>query len=400
MSSFKTQHLSSAMMTAALFLAITGASSTAQAQTYSLLYQFKAGNDGTQPGAGVTIDPKRQALYGTTGEDGSFASGTVFKLNKYGETVLHSFTGAGGDGEFPFANGSLVVDSAGNLFGATLSGGTYGGVCGDSGCGMVFKVTQSGKESVLYQFQGGLDGNYPEGSIAIDSSGNLYGATSSGGEFGAGVVFTIDPTGQEKTLYSFNSFNGDGQAPYGGVTRDDSGNLYGTTFAGGAAFQGTVFKIAPSGAETILYSFGSQTGDGSEPFAGVSLDPKGNLYGTTYFGGASNFGTVFKVTPNGTETVLHNFGPSPDGESPFVGDGVILDSKGNLYGVAGSGGSSAFGVIYKIDVSGKETILHNFSGPDGKVPEGNLAFDPVGNLYGTANGGGAYGGGVVFRLTP
>ncbi len=373
----------------------------AQAQTYTLLYQFKAGNDGTQPAAGVTVDAQRQALYGTTGEDGSFASGTVFRLNKAGETVLHSFTGTGGDGQFPYANGSLVLDSAGNLYGATQTGGTYGGTCGDSGCGVVYKVTQSGKESVLYQFQGGLDGFFPEGSMAIDSSGNLYGATTSGGEYGAGVVFEIDQAGHETTLYSFNISSGDGQVPYGGVTRDNSGNLYGTTISGGEAFGGgTVFKVTPSGAETILYSFGTNSGDGFLPYAGVSSDAKGNLYGTTYFGGANNLGTVFKVTPDGTETVLHSFGPPPDGESPFFGDGVILDSKGSLYGVTTGGGASAFGVVYKIDTTGKETILHSFKGPDGKNPEGDLAFDPQGNLYGTANGGGAYDGGVVFRLTP
>jgi uncharacterized repeat protein (TIGR03803 family) len=371
----------------------------AQAQTYTVLYQFKAGDDGTQPYAGVVVDTSRNALFGTTEEDGSYASGTVFKLNKAGESVLHSFTGSAGDGEFPNAV-TPTLDSKGNLYGVTGTGGTYGGVCGANGCGVIYKLSQLGTEKILYQFQGGADGNYPQGTLAIDSSGNLYGATGAGGLYGFGTVFELTQTGLV-TLYTFDPFGGnDGEAPYGGVTRDSVGNLYGTTIAGGLGNGGVVYKVDPSGKETILYNFGTQAGDGGFSWSGVSLDGQGNLYGTTSNGGANGFGNVFKVTPAGVETVLYNFGPPPDGQSPYYGDGVILDRAGNLYGVTTSGGTSAFGVVYKIDTTGKETILHSFSGPDGKLPVGNLAIDPKGNLYGTTSEGGVYGGGVIFRITP
>ncbi len=379
-----------------LFVAIF---STAQAQTYTVLYQFKAGNDGAHPYAGVAIDTSRNALFGTTEDDGSYASGTVFKLSKNGENVLHNFTGSAGDGENPNAVG-LVLDSAGNLFGATGGGGIYGGVCGGDGCGVLYKVSQQGTEKVLYEFQGGADGSFPVGALAIDSLGNVYGSTGNGGKYGFGSVFEMTQAGLV-TLYAFDPFDGsDGEAPYGGVTRDSAGNLYGTTLAGGLGNGGIVYKIDPSGTETILYNFGSQNGDGAFPWAGLSLDAQGNLYGTTSIGGANGFGNVFRLTPAGVETVLYNFGPPPDGQSPYYGDGVILDPAGNLYGVTTSGGASAFGVVYKVDTSGKETILHSFSGPDGKLPEGNLAMDPKGNLYGTTTEGGAYGGGVIFRITP
>lgn len=399
MSAPKTQHLPSAMIVA-LFLMIIGGFSMAQAQTYTLLYQFKAGNDGTQPYAGLTIDTKRDALYGTTYADGSFASGTVFKLASSGESVLHSFTGTGGDGEYPFNGGNLALDVAGNLYGSTTDGGSYASGCGSLGCGMVFKIDQTGHETVLYQFGNYPDGATPYGSLVADESNNLYGTTATGGTSGAGTVFEVDQSGNETILYNFGSGADDGFEPFAGLVRDKEGNLYGTTLEGGPGGGGTVFKVNASGEETVLYGFGSASGDGILPWAGLTLDSKGNLYGTTDAGGANGRGTVFKISPKGTETVIYSFGPAPDGNSPNEGDGVILDPAGNLYGTTSSGGSFGLGTAFKIDTNGKETILHSFSGKDGKVPAGGLSRDPKGNLYGAASGGGAYGGGVIFRITP
>jgi len=387
--------------TATLVLCVLGISAipSAQAQTYQVLFQFRAGVDGSGPYAGLVSDLAGN-LYGTTNVDGAFASGVVFKLSPAGkETVLHSFSGTSGDGEYPFDG--LVRDAAGNLYGTTANGGVYGGACGGFGCGIVFKVDKTGKETVLYAFNGNPDGTGPYGRLFRDAAGNLYGTTLNGGTFGAGTVFRVDKTGKETVLYSFNPNNGlDGFLPYGGLARDSAGNLYGTQGAGGKFGSGTVFKVDTTGAETVLYSFGTQSGDGIFSTGDLIRDTAGNLYGTTQQGGASGLGTVFKVDKNGNATVLHSFaGGTADGELPFL-SGLLRDAKGNLYGVTSEGGAHSFGMVYKLDSTGKETVLHSFTGKDGKIPYGDLILGKTGNLYGTTYGGGAYGGGVVFRITP
>jgi len=393
-------HSTSAKYSTLIALAVTLACLCIRtdAQTYSILYQFKSGNDGTFPAAGVAIDTKHVALYGTTAEDGEYAAGTVFKLSKNGESVLHSFTGEEGDGYDPYGNGTLVFDASGTLYGTVQAGGIYGGTnCLMSGCGIVFKVDQTGKETVLYQFQGGTDGYFPLGPAAIDAAGNVYGTTAYGGAFGAGAVFKIDTSGNETLLYSFN-YLGDGTRPESGVVMDGSGNLYGTTQLGGLYNVGAVFKISSSGAETILYNFGTNPGDGSFPTSSVSLDVHGNVYGTTYIAGDFGYGNAFKVTQSGVEVPLYNFAlPGP--AYPYY-CGAIADSAGNVYGVTTGGGTYGLGAVYKIDPNGNVTILHNFKGPEGKVPYGNLALDPSGNLYGTTSQGGKFGGGVIFRIKP
>jgi uncharacterized repeat protein (TIGR03803 family) len=372
---------------------------SAQAQGYHALFQFRAGADGSGPNAGLVSDPEGN-LYGTTPSDGAFDSGVVFKLSPAGkESVLHSFTGSGGDGEYPLAG--LVRDAAGNLYGTTYQGGVYGGACGGFGCGTVFKVDKNGKETVLHGFTGSPDGSITYAGLVRDAAGNLYGTTLNGGTYGFGTVFKVDKNGGETVLYSFNADNGQGSyAPYGSLARDAAGNLYGTTEGGGTFGTGVVFKVDTTGAETVLYNFGSQSGDGSFPTGSVIRDAAGNVYGTTEYGGAYGFGTVFQVDKNGNETVLHSFaGGTADGEFPFL-SGLLRDAKGNLYGVTGEGGASSFGTVYKLDPAGKETILHSFNGKDGKIPYGTLIMDKQGNLFGTTSAGGAHGAGVVFEITP
>jgi uncharacterized repeat protein (TIGR03803 family) len=369
-----------------------------QAQTYRVLFQFRSGAGGANPNAGLVLDLSGN-LYGTTASDGAFDSGVVFELNSNGkESVLHSFTGTGGDGEYPLAG--LVRDADGNLYGTTYDGGTYGGVCGSSGCGTVFKVDANGKETRLHRFSGNPDGWVPYAGLVRDAAGNLYGVTLNGGTYNSGTVFKIDKNGKESVLYSFN---GDGQgpnSPWGGVIRDAAGNLYGTTANGGTSFGGVVFKLETTGALTVLHNFDTQTQDGYFPAGNLVRDAAGNLYGTTEFGGTSGSGTVFKVNASGNETVLHNFaGGTADGGLPFL-SGLLRDAKGNLYGVTDEGGAFSFGTVYKLDPAGKETILHSFNGKDGKIPYGTLIMDHAGNLYGTTNGGGAHNAGVVFELTP
>ena len=363
----------------------------APAQTFKVIYQFKSGSGGINPYAGVVLDAKGN-LYGTTFYDGAFASGTVFRISASGkEKVLHSFSQFGGDGVYP-DYGTLVRDSSGNLYGTTIWGGIS-----EQCCGTVFKVDASGKEIVLYRFNGTGGNGFPLAGVVQDPSGNLYGMNESGGSGGAGTVFKLDPTGKETILYSFTGAS-DGGFPQSGLVLDAKGNLYGTTFQGGSSQAGTVFKVDPTGQETVLYNF-TGSADGGSPESGLVRDSRGNLYGTTYAGGTDGAGTVFKVNANGQETVLYSFTGGADGGFPLEAS-LVRDSAGNLYGTTPQGGSSYFGVVFKIDPKGNETVIHTFSAKDGKIPYGTLVLDKAGNLYGTASEGGAYGGGVIFKLTP
>ena len=207
-------------------------------------------------------------------------------------------------------------------------------------------------------------------------------------------------------LYSFNASGNlsDGGWPEGGVTRDTAGNLYGTTFYGGSGTGcdiyyngcGTVFKIDTSGVETVLHSF-SGAGDGWNPTARVILDSAGNIYGTTWLGGAYSFGAVFKLDSSGTVTVLHNFAGGSDGANPMAAP--VLDAAGNMYGVTSAGGPY-FGIVYMIDTSGNESVLYRFTGgSDGAYPYSHLLVDAAGNLYGTVSQSGPAGAGTVFELS-
>ncbi|MGO9540264.1 MAG: choice-of-anchor tandem repeat GloVer-containing protein [Terriglobales bacterium] len=328
-------------------------------------------------------------------------------------TVLYTFTG-GADGAVP---AGLIGDKEGNLYGTTNSGGNDTGCSsfGVPGCGVVFSLDGAGSQTLLYTFTGGTDGGIPLAGPIRDAKGNLYGTTSSGGGgiLPAGTVFKLDNTGQMTVLHSFCSAANcvDGNTPYAGVIRH-AGNLYGTTNGGGPSNSGVVFKLDPTGAETVLYSFAGGA-DGANPFAGLIRDEAGNLYGTTSAGGSSGSGTVFKVDPAGNETALYSFTGGTDGGYPEAG--VIRDGKGNLYGTTFFGGlapppcSSFCGVVFKVDTTGVETVLYSFTGgADGENPSAGLMLGKAGDLYGTAGYGGAdsdplcqtgIGCGVVFKLT-
>lgn len=397
--------LVSAAAKLALALIVLASVPTAGAQTFRLLYQFKSGRDGSSPYSSLILDPEGN-LYGTTMIDGAYSYGTVFKVSPEGkETVLHSFTGTGGDGANPVA--PLIRDATGNLYGTTEYGGLFGDACGGNGCGIVFKLDPSGKETVLYSFAGipQVDGMNPLQGLVRDSKGNLYGTTSQGGIYSYGnsygTVFKIDPAGKETLLHSFNPFNppyDDGWYPMGGaLLRDSEGNLYGTTYLGGEPHFGVVFKLDASGTENVLYNFGG-SGDGAYPYGALVRDTAGDLYGVTMQGGTYQGGTIFKLDDNNNETIVHSFGGSGDGAPP--GGGLARDGAGNLYGTTTEGGSSYFGTVFKLDPSGKETVLHTFLGKQGNGPDWGVIRDSKGNLYGTTQYGGAYGGGVVFKVTP
>ena len=305
-------------------------------------------------------------------------------------TVLYTFTGTGHDGSGPI--GALVRDAAGNLYGMTESGNRTA-ACNGSGCGTVFKLDSSGHETILHDFVGGTDGKYPEGGLFRDRMGNLYGTTPQGGSYDCGTVFKIDTTGTEEILYNF-ACGSDGKSPYASFVQDGSGNLYSTTAAGGTFNQGTVFKLEPNGTESVLYSFAGGT-DGAGPVAGLLLGASGTLYGTTQYGGSSGLGTVFQVDVHGVEKVLFSFGGA-NGASP--GAGLIRDAAGNFYGTTTVGGASSEGTVFKLDPAGNETVLHSFSGNDGTRPIFGLIRDSQGNLYSTTLAGGSSGAGTIFKL--
>jgi uncharacterized repeat protein (TIGR03803 family) len=212
------------------------------------------------------------------------------------------------------------------------------------------------------------------------------------------VVFKLDTTGNETVLYSFTG-SADGGGPTAGLIFDSAGNLYGTGSYGGPSGGGVVFKLDTSGHETVLYSF-TGGADGGVPYASVIRDSAGNLYGTTINGGSSAHGVVFKVDTTGHETVLYSFTGGADGGDPF--SGVIRDSAGNLVGTTLRGGvAPGLGVVYLVDTKGNETVLYSFKGgADGKAPAAGVIRDPnTGSLYGTTSAGGAFGQGVVYELT-
>jgi uncharacterized repeat protein (TIGR03803 family) len=245
------------------------------------------------------------------------------------------------------------------------------------------------------------DGARPTGDLIIDSLGNLYGTTLQGGPSGAGVVFELATNGTVTLLYNFAG-SSDGAFPYAGLYADSNSNLYGTTLSGGTTCNmcGLVFELRPDGFEKALHAFSGPLNDGSKPAADLIADSSGNFYGTTRTGGASNAGTVFKLSPGGILTVLHSFaGNSSDGAFPL--GALIADSNGNLYGTAMNGGTFGKGIVYMVSPTGTSfTVLHSFAGGanDGAYPIGNLFADSSGNLYGTTSIEGSGGYGVIYEL--
>ena len=399
------------------------------AQTYTVIHNFAGGIDGDEPDYGLTID-STGTLYGATFE-GDAGTGTIFKLTHRGSgwllQTLYVFTG-GSDGAAPYAG--VIFGPNGSLYGTTGFGGqgpcTTGG--GKTGCGTAFNLQPPvsacpavlcyWRETVLNMFTGGSNGALPYGGRPIfDRAGNLYGATFAGGvencSAGCGLVYELIPSGSgwtEKILYSFTKAGGDGASPWAGVIFDKAGNLYGTTEFGGAYGYGTIYELTPSGSgwtEKVLYSFQNQ-GDGAWPFAGLIFDPSGNLYGaTTWGGGTGNGGTVFELTPAGSGwsfQTLHAFTRQPGELAGGPVASLVMDTAGNVYGATYGDGVYGLGSVFKLTPSGggwTNTTLYDFTGgTDGLLPRSNLVLDANGNVYGMTASGGAYGRGVVFEVTP
>jgi uncharacterized repeat protein (TIGR03803 family) len=352
-------------------------------------------------------------LYGTTSNGINNCGtpqhcGVVFKLTqasggKWVYTILHVFKGPDGGTLF----GSLIFDSAGNLFGTTLQGGAYNE-------GTVFELSPAGNqwnEKVLHSFGASNDLSLPFAAVTFDANGNLYGTAAGGGTNDSGGVFELTPSGNGWGEQIIHHFTGpDGSGPTCDLLWDSAGNLYGTTLNGGTSNWCVVIELTPSSGgtwtESVLYQF-TGASDGASPPAGLIFDAAGNLYGTTQECTHKCYGTVFQLTPSmgkWTFAVIHAFKAPEDGASPS--GGLVSDANGNFYGTTTQGGRNGEGTVFKLSPSGgqwKETLLHSFDafgGKGGNSPFGGLIFGPMGNLYGTTDGGGAAGWGVVFSLAP
>jgi uncharacterized repeat protein (TIGR03803 family) len=419
----------SALVLVVVFVLVTIATQSAQAQTFTVLHTFEGGTkgDGAYPAYGSLTQDAAANIYGTTNLGGyswgcaKSGCGTVFELRGTKVTILHKLSYP----QEPLY--SVTLGENGNLYGVATRGGAHG-------FGAVFQRI-AGKWTTLYSFKTANISGWS--GLIRDTAGNLYGASA--GENWAlyglylGGIYKIDPSGKETVLHRFTGPPNDGAFPFGNLLMDAAGNLYGTTQVGGSGTGcagliggcGTIFKVDTTGKETVLYSFAGPPNDGVFPFAGVIMDAAGNLYGTTENGGThsnsycgSGCGTLFKLDTTGKETVLYNFAGITAGDGSDPRGELTLDTMGNLYGTTLEGGvftacaagSGGCGTIFKLDSNNNETILHSFTGgADGAIPDSGLIRDSAGNLYGTAQRGGdltvcegylTAGCGVVFKLTP
>jgi len=394
----------------------------AGASSERTLHSFRGTPDGASPLVRVIADA-RGNLYGATGLGGKFGGGCIFKLSRnenggWRESILYSFSGT--DGSSP--DGSLVFDTAGNLYGTTAGGGTHGG-------GVVFELspTSSGTwtETIIHNFGNGTDstdGYDSQAEMVFDSAGNLYGTTQFGGTGSGfengGTVFRLNPSAggwNYSQLYSFpGSYSGpDGNLPAGSLAIDQSGNLYGVAQAGGANGLGAVYELSPLGdgtyTEKIIFSFNGT--NGQLPNSTPVFDSAGNLYGTTEFGGNQNVcqpsgcGTVYRLNhhANGTwsETVLFAFNKNNGWE---IAGPPVFDSAGNLYAPSTAGGTQGNGLIFELIPTATghwtERILHDFLGtPDGAAPYAGVVIDSAGHLFGTTSGG-LVNNGNVYEIIP
>jgi uncharacterized repeat protein (TIGR03803 family) len=376
------------------------------AQTYKVVLSFD-GTDGTAPYSPLVQGPDGN-LYGTASNGGTHGNGTFFKVTPSGTiTTLYNFCSQPSctDGNAP--QGGVILGTDGNFYGTTNYGGTGTTYCG-SGCGTIFKITPSGSLTTLHSFciaSSCLDGYVPTSGLVQGSDGNFYGTAPTSGSFFQGSVYKITPTGTFTTLYDFCAEPGcaDGEAPLAGLIQGANGNYYGTTADGGAFGRGEVFEITSTGTLTVLHSF--DLTDGGDPTTKLVLDNNGNYYGMTQGGGSSTAcfdqacGTIFKMTASGSLSTLVSF-DNTNGADPEYNP-LVQGSDGNLYGTAGGGTNESAGTIFKITAAGALTTLYDFCAMSGCGDGSGLAAlmqATSGTFYGTTAGGGASSNGVIFSL--
>jgi hypothetical protein len=440
-----------------LFLVAACLGFSQTAQKYTDLHGFgggvinangKGGSDGNMASGGVTVDFAGDRA-GTSRAGGHYGfgmlweiqqSGTYKDVHDFGGVVINANGQSGPDGKNPYA--ALTFDSAGDMFGTAYEGGPNFGTHG--GPGMIWEITKAGTYIDLHDFGGtvlnasglsGPDGASPYAGVTLDSAGDLFGTTTQGGANGHGMIWEITNMGIYEDLHDFGGTilkadgkNGpDGLAPYGGVSFDVTGNMFGTTSAGGAYggnvlhdTGGIVWEITKAGVYRDLYDFGgvyAKVFDGYSSFAGVTVDGAGNKFGTTSQGGANMGGMVWELSNVGTYKDLHDFGGTVlnysaqsglDGLSPSAG--VTFNTSGDMFGTATAGGANNEGIVWEITKAGTYRDFHDFGGtasnvigsigPDGASPVAGVAIDGAGDLLGTTNAGGnCNNGGILWKLT-
>ena len=396
----------------AIFAVIFALALTAWASTEKVLWNFKGGSDGSEPWSNYFISDAKGNLYAATAAGGTYSAGTVFMLSPAGkETVLYEFKGSNGDGSAP--HGRLAFDADGEIYGTTQGGGTNGTgtvyrLSPKSGGGWTEKVIYNFSAT-------GADGTAPSAGMTIAADGTMYSTTPDGGAFGAGTVFSLKKTskGWKQTVIQNLNGSSNGGFPYEGLMMDTAGNLYGAAPTGGTSGQGVIYRLSltkKGWVDTVLHSFTGQNGDGAGLYwIDLISDKSGNIYGATSFGGTNGTGTVWELVYSETkktysESILYEFGASGSGDGNNPYGGLAMDSKGNLYGTTLYGGPSNIGTFYKLTKQGKtwkETILHSFvAANDGNEPTGNPYIDATGRLYGMTQTGGKSNLGIVYRITP
>ena len=399
-------------------LVLAAALSVARAQgTLEVIHSFGDG-DGEYPSTELVMDGLGN-LYGTTVTGGSYGAGSVFQLTPdgsggYAETLLYSFTG-GKDGGQPY--GGVTLDTQGNLYGSAVIGGR-GGICAEDGCGVVYRVSHDKgvwTQKVLHDFTGTNDGSGPGAGVTFDAAGNLYGMTPTGGAYGLGTIYQLVPGANDKwglrVIHTFTGGIDGGTGSAGRLLLDESGSLFGVATIGGEFGQGIAFQLTPGSngkfKMTTLYSFRGEP-DAGFPYGGLVKDDAGNLYGTSYYSGAHGDGAVYQLIPHGNgrykEKVIHSFTGGDGGAYPIS---TLARIGGAFYGTTseeGSGGCGC-GTIFKIeqDVNAKwqYTVVYSFTGtPDAAFSYSGMLADGAGNLFGTTVHGGEDNDGAVFRFTP
>ncbi len=381
-------------------------------QSVNVIYSFAGEEDGEYADTDLEMDSAGN-IYGTTVLGGDFGGGTVFCLsptpNGWMHTVLYSFTG-GADGGEPYKG--VTLDREGNLYGSAVTGGS--GSC-EGGCGVVYKLTNSGgtwTQSVIHAFTGGDDGSGPGARVTVDNSGNVYGMTPTGGAYGLGTIYKIHQIPNRPLTFTvIHAFTGgsDGGSGSAGRMILRKGKLYGAATTGGNYGSGVVFELTPRGVGEwhfrTIYSFQGQP-DGSFPYGALLFDRDGNIYGTTYYGGQNGIGAVYELSPRPLgeweERVLYSFQDGTDGNSPI--SNLVFDEAGNLYGTTSEGGFGS-GTIFELSPVGSgqwtETIVHPFQGPpDGAFPYNGMVVDRFGNFYGATVHGGDNDDGSIYKFTP
>jgi uncharacterized repeat protein (TIGR03803 family) len=361
-------------------IVLLAASTSAFAQTYTVLHNF--GTAAGQPfdPDGMIAQSRGGAMLTTSLNDyGTNEHGTVFRIWPSGSlTVLHQFP------QHTQSDSGVVLATDGDYYGTTYDGGA-------NGLGSVFKMAPNGSVTTLHSFTGGPDGQSPgENCPPIQSvQGDFYGATSGGGKQ-YGTLYRITKDGNFTVLHRFSG--SDGNTPEGPLIQGKDLNFYGTTFVGGQFHDGVVFRISPSGNFKVMASFDGA--NGKNPSAGLIQASDGNFYGVTFRGGASDLGVLFRMTPGGTLTVLHSFSGGSDGQNPQAG--IVQASDGNLYGTTTYGGANNYGVLFRASLSGNVVPLHTFDSATGGEPFAALFQHTNGKLYGDTHVGGTSGNGVFF----